>query len=368
MNNLNKIDLKQPLSQLPNLNSLRFFLALFVILYHLPQFCENRGFPFFDDWAIFHKGTEAVYVFFSLSGFLIIRQLYDEKRKTNHVNLKRFYLNRILRIFPLYYLVLIFGILYYAVILPQLGMLDAHDFPIKESLLFGFTFLANVLETYKPGGILEILWSISIEEQFYILIAPVFLLIKNKRILTFLITFSIVYFFFYNFTGLEWLRKFKMLYYYFSVSGIIAILSLKFPDFKLPKIIGFSILMLFILYFFTPLFEGLSDALYQLISMILFPMVIWILSQKSIPVFDSKILNHLGKISYGIYMYHAIAMQIVGFIFLKIIDFRMINDVIFIPIFYGTVILFTIIMSHFSYHYFEKYFLKMKKSYLKSQS
>ncbi len=50
--------------QLPNLTAIRFVLAIMVVLFHIPQFFENRGFPFYNDLAIFNKGTEAVCMFF----------------------------------------------------------------------------------------------------------------------------------------------------------------------------------------------------------------------------------------------------------------------------------------------------------------
>ena len=64
---------------LPNLTSLRFVLAFLVVVFHIHQFFQNRGFPFFNHLAVLNKGDEAVWMFFSLSGFLIIRQLFVEK-------------------------------------------------------------------------------------------------------------------------------------------------------------------------------------------------------------------------------------------------------------------------------------------------
>jgi peptidoglycan/LPS O-acetylase OafA/YrhL len=63
MDNLNKPQ------HIPNLTPIRFILALLVVVYHIAQFSENRDFPFFNDLAIFNKETEAVCMFFSLSGF-----------------------------------------------------------------------------------------------------------------------------------------------------------------------------------------------------------------------------------------------------------------------------------------------------------
>lgn len=84
MNNITKS------KRFPNITAIRFILALMVVLFHIALFSENRDFPFYNNLAIFHKGTEAVYMFFSLSGFLIIKQLFDEKKHTNSINLKVF--------------------------------------------------------------------------------------------------------------------------------------------------------------------------------------------------------------------------------------------------------------------------------------
>ena len=92
------------MKRIPNLTSLRFLLALLVVIFHIPLFFSNRELPFYNDLPIFNKGTEAVYMFFSLSGFLIIKQLFEEKKLTGTINLKSFYMRRVLRIFPLYYL------------------------------------------------------------------------------------------------------------------------------------------------------------------------------------------------------------------------------------------------------------------------
>lgn len=351
---------------LPNINSLRFFLALMVFLYHVPQFCKNRGFPYFDGLPLFHKGTEAVYVFFSLSGFLIIRQLYHEKISTNKINLKQFYLNRILRIFPLYYLILIIGFLYYEFILPQMGFASLRQYELVEGFLLGATFFANVLATYEPGGILEILWSLSIEEQFYIMIAPVFAWILPKRILPILIIFTILYFLVYHIDELGLIRKYKMLYYYFSFSGVIAILSLKHTKIKFPSAFRIFIIGILIIYFTTSIFSKLPSFYYQLFSAILFPISIWVLASQPLPLMNNNTLSYLGKISYGIYMYHALTFQLFGLLFIKFFNPNQFNSIVFLIIFYGGCLSLTIVISHFSYQYFEKYFLKMKNKYRKN--
>ncbi|GEQ86606.1 acyltransferase [Patiriisocius marinistellae] len=347
---------------IPNLTPIRFFLALLVVIYHIPQFSNNRGFPFFNDLAIFHKGREAVYMFFALSGFLIIKQLFIEKKKTGTVNLKGFYIRRILRIFPLYYLILIIGFLYYQLILPHLGFDFENNYDLITGIFLSVCFLPNVFATFSPGGILEILWSIGIEEQFYLLIAPLFLLLPVKRVVFFLGVFTTFYFLVFFSEQFIFFRKYDMLYYYFSFSGICAILWNKKHIQRTITIMRLPILVLFILYFVSDIFsKNLNDIIYHAFSVLLFGFTIAVLAVKPIRFLENKVMNYLGKISYGIYMYHAIAMQSVGFLFLKLLPKFKINNALTIITINVLVIGITITVSHFSYQYFEKYFLKMKR-------
>lgn len=342
---------------LPNLNQLRFFLASLVILFHIPQFCKNRGFPYYDGLSIFLKGPEAVYVFFTLSGFLIIRNLIQEKVNTNTVNLKKFYKNRILRIFPLYYLILSFGFIYYNFVIQLFGYSNDSDYNLLNGLFLGLTFFSNVLATYKPGGILEVLWSIAIEEQFYLFIAPIFLLIKKKNIFNFLLYFTIGYFIIYHIPFLEILRKYNMLFFYFSAGGVFSYFSL-FPRFHLNKYLKTVVLILFITLLTTNIFiNNLSNLLYHIICLLVFSSSIYILSLHPYKVLNNGLLKYLGKISYGLYMYHAVVFQILGFLFLRLTH---LNSTLFIILFYSLVFIITIIISTISYKYFETPFLKLK--------
>ncbi len=346
---------------LPNITSIRFLLAIFVVIFHIPQFCQNRGFPFYNDLAIFQKGAEAVLMFFSISGFLIIKQLYNEKLAFNFINLKSFFVRRILRIFPLYYLVLIFGFLYYRIILDYFGFHYDNNYDLKYGIFLSVTFFANIFATYSPGGILEILWSIGIEEQFYLLIAPLLFLLPRNRILLFLILFTIVYFLCYFSVSFAVLKQYQLLFFYFSFSGICSIVI----EYKVIKQILYKIkyffMLILILYFTSSIFkENLTEIAYNIFSMLIFGINICILTEKSYKILDHKIFIYLGKISYGIYMFHAIIMQVVGLIYLKMIIKLNLPNYISILVFNFSVIIITIITAHLSYKYYESYFLKLK--------
>lgn len=342
---------------LPNITELRFFLALIVILFHVPQFAENRGLPYFNNWPVFQKGTEAVYLFFSLSGFLIIRQLYDEKVLTKTINLKNFYTRRMLRIFPLYYLIFFIGIIYYNFILPFLGYNYVSDYPLLNGLLLGAFFVPNIFSAlYQPGGILEILWSIGIEEQFYLFIAPLLLLFKNtvKSLAIFTILYCILFF-----SGfLPFLKAYQMLFFFFTFSGVLSIFS---ESIKFNKFVKAVVLTLVVLYFTTNLMRFQNDALYLIFSSLLFSIFIHSICYQPLYIIKSKILNYLGKISYGIYMYHAVIMQVVFLIMMQI-NYK-IYPAVYIMIYTGIVICVTTITASLSYEYFEKYFIKLKHKF-----
>ena len=348
---------------LPNLTGLRFILAFLVVIFHIPHFCENRGFPFFNSLAVFNKGEEAVYMFFSLSGFLIIRQLFVEKSQSNTINLKKFFLKRALRIFPLYYLVLSFGLVYYRFLLPIFGFDYQNNYDLLYGILLSYTFFSNIFALYNPGGIIEILWSIGIEEQFYVLIAPLILLLPFKYITRFLLFFSVIYFALYFSESVTFLKEYKMLFFYFSFSGICSIITLnnkiKLQNFR------YLIFVLFILYFTTSIFQyNLSVILYHLVSAVIFGLTISSFAEKPIKLLENKVLTYLGNISFGIYMYHAIMMQFVGFLFLKLNVVDIISSYLSIILFNVLVLISTLITAHFSYQYFESYFLNLKKKWI----
>ena len=351
---------QSPMERLPNLTGLRFLLAFMVVVFHIPTFCENRGFPFFNDMAVFQKGHEAVCMFFSLSGFLIIRQLFIEKSQTQTIFLRSFFIRRILRIFPLYYLVLTFGFLYYRIILPYLGFDYQSNYDLWKGILLSYTFFPNIFATYSPGGIIEILWSIGIEEQFYLLIAPLIYFLPFKWITRFLLFFTTLYCIVFFSGSADFLKGYNMLFFYFSFSGFCSILSLN-NTLKLQKL-RYLLFILLLVYFTTSLFKNhMSYRAYEVFSMLLFGLAISGLAEKRTAVLDNKPLNYLGKITYGIYMYHAILMQGVGLLFLKSNIHLKIPNLASILLFNVLVFGTTILTAHISYNYFESYFLNLKK-------
>lgn len=116
-------------------------------------------------------------MFFVLSGFLIAGPLLKELRRSGTLDLKGFFVKRSLRIFPPYYIFLIFQFL---VLLPYYarhgGELGRKIYDERWRVIFDLTYVSN----YIPGTLFQG-WSLSLEEQFY-LFFPFFLLLVFRRI------------------------------------------------------------------------------------------------------------------------------------------------------------------------------------------
>ncbi|MBB6460225.1 acyltransferase family protein [Flammeovirga kamogawensis] len=349
---------------LPNIGPLRGFLALFVVIFHIPELSKSVDLPYFSDLPIFHKGEEAVWVFFTLSGFLIIKQLYLEQKK-GKVEIKKFYARRILRIYPVYYVVLIFGFTFYHFLLPLFGI-DYHlNYSLWEGIVWCVGFLPNVFNVlYAPGAILLVLWSIGIEEQFYLIIAPLARISTPKTFIIGLILFTIVSFILFFLPSFSFLRTYYFIYFYMSFGGLIAVLNVEnkipFLVFK-NGIIRILLYTVFFLYFLTDVFNFSSNIILHLFSFPLFGLFILNISSEKRFIVNNKVLIYLGTISYGIYMYHMIALNFVLFIVMKTTIINSINKDWLILLINSTTILLTIGIAHLSFYYFEKPIINLKK-------
>jgi peptidoglycan/LPS O-acetylase OafA/YrhL len=141
------------LKRIPSLDGLRAVSILFVLYGHA---VGTIGFPV----ARLHLGlAEAgVRIFFIISGFLITRLMLQELEDAGTVSLTGFYRRRILRIFPAFYV--------YALVAGALLLFGVLAFPGRD-LLYAATYTINYV-TSRPWH-LGHLWSLAVEEQFYLL-------------------------------------------------------------------------------------------------------------------------------------------------------------------------------------------------------
>ena len=145
------------IKRIPSLDGLRALsISLVVCLHSLQAFSLTH--PVSRYWYAVFNGSDGVFIFFEISGFLITTLLLNEHRKRGSISLRGFYLRRAFRILPPLYLYI--GV---AVLLGLAGKLALN----LQSVLSAMFFYHNV---YAPGEMwsIEHLWSISVEEQFYL--------------------------------------------------------------------------------------------------------------------------------------------------------------------------------------------------------
>jgi peptidoglycan/LPS O-acetylase OafA/YrhL len=176
-------------ARLPGLDGLRALAAMAVFVDHVEQTQEWVGLEHFDGNQMTSLGRQGVEVFFVLSGFVITRLLLREQDHTGTVSLRRFYARRTLRIWPLYYAVvlLLWVVLPWAVQLapPQMRALcEVHTrtmgAPGDPRLPLYVFFLANVSFWWFPHVLCGAhLWSLGVEEQFYVVWPVVFRFLRR---------------------------------------------------------------------------------------------------------------------------------------------------------------------------------------------
>jgi peptidoglycan/LPS O-acetylase OafA/YrhL len=150
------------------LDLLRFFAFLSVFLDHaLPRFpaelsSGRHGLFYRLELDVKAAGGFGVCLFFLLSAYLITELLQRERARTGTIHVQSFYIRRILRIWPLYFFFLLLG--------SALGLI-VHTWRIPSVRIFAFLFLAGNWYVAAAGSGLTPtapLWSISLEEQFYL--------------------------------------------------------------------------------------------------------------------------------------------------------------------------------------------------------
>lgn len=171
----------------PNLDGLRFIAFFMVFLWHAFNDAFKKitiGNPFLSNiFNTYANGKTGVSIFFVLSGFLITYLILQETKWYGKLDLGKFYLRRTLRIWPLYFLILIIVFVFIPVIINLTG-LDWSKYDMNP--LYYFTFLSNfdVLRIYHSGTLdflpSTVTWSVAIEEQFYLVWPVLFILAKPK--------------------------------------------------------------------------------------------------------------------------------------------------------------------------------------------
>ncbi len=361
-----------------NLDGLRTICFLMVFIFHSFT-TENSAILKSDTYhflknSLFGNGNLGVNFFFVLSGFLITYLLLVEDQTQGRIHVVKFWLRRILRIWPLYFLCVLIGFVAFPMIKHFLG-----ETPQETAHFWRYALFISNLDFIQFGrpdaSVLGVLWSVAIEEQFY-LIWPLLFLAFPKRYLwlpmLLILGASLVYrifnpdymhYEFHTFSCMNdlvlggligWWCKTKEKQLSWFISNCKWILYFAYA--------GFILLFFFrdeIFYGSLHLkpFEKLCSSIF--IGLIILDQAFN--SNSPFQLSRLKLISKLGKYTYGMYCLQFVAILITVTIFKKILGFDNIVTVYFVEPIISLVL--NVILAIISYKYFESYFLKLKSKF-----
>lgn len=366
-----------------NLDSIRFIAALIVFLGHglSPSF---HYLPIKDTfWGKLLKtisnGGTGVSIFFVLSGFLITYLLINEYEVNFKIAVKKFYMRRVLRIWPLYFLVVAFTFLIYPMLKSAIGMNN----PLGSNILYHLSFLSNFdviqIEKFHAGNDAmsqNITWSVSIEEQFYLFWPLLFVFLRRNFWIygiLLVIAGSIVFRIMNNHDSVVlYFHTFSVLLD-LGIGGLMALLiksNLKirafFENSSTKTHIALFIFSFCLVFWNETIFSfKYGEAISRVFISLSFA---YIISAQALTKRESRLnlsnwsfANQWGKYTYGIYLIHPIAITITN-LFFRVLHIPETN---FISLFSIGVIafIFTLFLSKLSFRYYESRFLSLKSKF-----
>lgn len=298
-----------------SLDGLRF-ICIGAVLWHHSAARLVTG----EGKSLLSRGFTGVDFFFVISGFLITTLLLRERARTGRISLRGFYWRRILRIIPIYFLVVTAVCCYFVLAKGRTDLLDV--------VPFYYLFLSNYLTTHVPN--LSITWSLSVEEQYYVLWPLLLVLVRPRWILPLLavlialnlaaitgalrplgivpITFGPAVFKMFNATFTPILlgsAAAVMLHRKASFDVLARLLGGRWAPLPL------FVLVLALLYLLPGDLRGWPNLLVHLAMTATLISIIIREDHIARPVLQFAPIARIGQISYGIYLYHMIALFIV---------------------------------------------------------
>ncbi|MFL6209331.1 MAG: acyltransferase family protein [Pyrinomonadaceae bacterium] len=364
------------LQHIKALDGVRGIAILLVILFH---------------YGYLGCGWMGVQLFFVLSGYLITSILLQERRQPLKLYLKRFYWRRSLRIFPLYFA-------YLLVLALAFGLLRVPPaFKDQWPYLFTYTYnIRHILPNYDGSLLLIHLWSLSVEEQFYLIWPLLVYLIAprhfNKALVGILVGVPLVRLALTCLLfglGKDALYSATVMYTQtpcqidaFATGALIA--SVQFGLIKRPRLLFFSAAALVLLTGLVSQYTSpvvASDRAnsfgypihllhhyqfvwgYMLLNFIFGLLILLVVQGRApLPWLEKHALAFIGKISYGVYIFHYGVLAIFQK-FWPVPDRSMASLLLF-----GPYLAATLFISYLSFRFFEAKFLKLKdRSFARAQ-
>jgi len=342
----------------PELDALRFFAFLAVLIHHGPA--PAHGFLHVANEA----GGFGLSMFFLLSAYLITELLLREREQSGTVAWGLFFTRRALRIWPLYYAALVIGIA-----IPR--ALPHHTGLRLPGIAAMFFFVANWFPNLLTSRLLAHLWSISIEEQFYLIWPPIMKFGGKTMALFasigFIVSAIVWLWFFFGKTWLLWYDT-PVEFLFFAAGAIIALVAHGKPARCTSVVTRGALLIAGLLSLaaasqFGAFVRNNAQGITRTRPFVGYAGVVAgcvlifcaILGISSVP----RSLSYLGKISYGLYVFHASIMQGCAHLTLNLAAHPALNMIVCD----GLGLTLSILAAHLSYTYFEMPFLKLKQRF-----
>lgn len=376
-------DLSLPAAYLPNLNGIRFLAAFLVLIHHIEQVKWTMHVPnIYPFYLIKNSGKLGVGMFFVLSGFLITYLLLRERKTSHTISVPNFYARRVLRIWPLYLLIVLLSMFVFP-LFPSLfdyrstTLIPAAHF--VPSLTLFMLILPNLaIDFFNTSYLCSPAWSIGVEEQFY-LVWPHIMRTKNwsKK----LIAVGL-----YG-LGLVTVVSLCALWYQHitsskDVKSILSIIMVLLGQFRISLMLigAFGATLLFYRHSFMT--RWLFAPVVQIIGYTI-AIAMWLMGIQ-VPGFnlevyglffglliinvagnpntlirlDNIVFENLGRISYGIYLYHIPILVLLINVLRYVLPSN--TGFVFNIILYSLGISLTLLIASLSYTYFEVPFLRLK--------
>lgn len=361
----------------PKLDSIRFYAFIVVLISHLYFFCYDAT-ESGNQWlsknglAIFGHGEIGVHIFFALSGFLIMFLAIREFKTKLKFSIVGFYRRRILRIWPLYFLTLALG---FAVATIPSGIDNCLN---RFWYFLGNTCMAEGIPENINVVAIGPLWSVSVEEQFYLIFPLLFFtciwVYKKWRksgiaIIGTVTVLALVYSFYqryireqdWDFVSYASVSVLPSLVLGMILAVMVSLKSEYIGSFVKKNALYLKILVP-ILFFFSIYmkFTGALGVSLYILTLFACTKILILLSLYGdhAETKISKITRYLGKISYGLYLYHMFVILFINYLFRNIAGDM--SDLSIIAL--KSVLIFggTVAVAHLSYKYMESWFLKYK--------
>ncbi len=377
--------------RISNLDGLRFLSAWIVIIVHFEVFKSYFGLTELSGRFFSNSGQISVTFFFELSGLLITWLLLKEKKKNpaGRIRLLKFYKRRIARIWPLYYslVLLTFFLLRHLAFFQEFPVKTAFaDTTLAGKRITGYLFFLPNYTELRFGSQLYLgqTWTLGVEEFFYLFFPIGIYFTPYRHIKKFLVILALVFIMlsvavhsgilankFSRLTGsvlFVFFDKYRI--YSFAIGGLAAYYLVEGKGYYSRPARWLSTrtaswLLIIIIFIFV--ITGMTFSFFtQQFYAILFGIFLFSIISSGIRF---RLLNHpwmvyFGKISYGVYMLHAIAIVTVLRLAQPRGNFSIMANVLWML----AATLLTIVLAAFSYELFEKYFLKRKEPKAKTSN